>query len=181
MAIIAATLTISLTTADAMTALKAAAGLITLTAEQTAMYDMDGDGVITTADAMMILRKAAGLEQLTVDNGQLTMDNLSEEAELKLLENWAAYKGGFSADELTIYRYYGTFGGREAVVIFPKDWAMTADMQYIEIAGHTIALGSGSLELVVHDNGKFVPIREAYEQGWLIDEDIALIAGQTYG
>jgi hypothetical protein len=173
------------TTADALTVLRAAAGLITLTAEQTAKYDMDGDGEITTTDAMMILRGIAGVnEQLTVDNGQLTINkSLSADADMQIRENYAAFMmyqfwgHPITADELTVYRYFGTFGGREAVVIYPKDWAMTDDMLYIDIAGYRITLESGSLSLVVHDNGKFVPIREAYEQGLLIDEDIAFIAG----
>jgi hypothetical protein len=51
------------TTADALTVLRAAAGLITLNAEQTARYDLDGDGRITTADALMILRVVAGISE----------------------------------------------------------------------------------------------------------------------
>jgi hypothetical protein len=54
-------------------------------------------------------------------------------------------------------------------------------MQYIEIAEYVIALGSGSFRLMVHNDGAFLHITEAYEQGWLVDEDIALIAGQTHG
>jgi hypothetical protein len=49
------------TTADALLALRAAAGLTELTAEQTARYDLNKDGAITTADALIILRIAAGL------------------------------------------------------------------------------------------------------------------------
>ncbi|MCL2637574.1 MAG: hypothetical protein FWD48_04310 [Oscillospiraceae bacterium] len=182
MAIIAATLTASFTTADALTALRASAGLTSLTAEQIAKYDMDGDGKVTTADVLLILRKAA----MIVDSGELTVDSeeLTAEADLKIRENYLAFNGGtwrgtaMTAEDLEIMYYFGTFGGREAVVIFPKQYAMTADMQYIEIAGYTIALGSGSLQLVVHDNGKFVPIREAYEQGLLTAEDIRIIAGE---
>jgi hypothetical protein len=138
---------------------------------------MNGDGAITTADVLMILRFIAE-EQLTTDN-ECAIDNLSEAAELKLLENWAAYlrnETGLAAGDYKILYYYGTFDGREVVVIFPKGWGMTADMQYIEIAGYTIALGSGSLQLMVHDDGTFVPIRDAYEQGLLTADDIKLIA-----
>jgi endoglucanase len=49
------------TTADALTILRAAAGLQTLTAEQFARYDLDGDGRITTADALIVLRRVAGI------------------------------------------------------------------------------------------------------------------------
>jgi hypothetical protein len=50
------------TTADALTVLRAAAGLTTLSAADTARFDMDGDGKITTADALMILRRVAGID-----------------------------------------------------------------------------------------------------------------------
>ncbi|MCL2697639.1 MAG: dockerin type I repeat-containing protein [Oscillospiraceae bacterium] len=48
-------------TADALTVLRASAGLVELTEEQKAKYDMNGDGTITSADALAILRVAAGL------------------------------------------------------------------------------------------------------------------------
>jgi hypothetical protein len=49
------------TTADALTVLKASAGLLTLTQEQEARYDINGDFVVDTADALAILHIAAGL------------------------------------------------------------------------------------------------------------------------
>jgi hypothetical protein len=51
------------TTADALLVLRAAAGLINFSTQQTALYDMSGDGKVTTADALTILRIAAGLEE----------------------------------------------------------------------------------------------------------------------
>jgi hypothetical protein len=49
------------TTADALTALRAAAGLITLTPQQAARLDINGDSAVNSADAVAILRVAAGL------------------------------------------------------------------------------------------------------------------------
>jgi hypothetical protein len=46
-------------TSDALTVLRAVAGLVTLTVEQVEKYDMNGDGMITTADAMAILQYIA--------------------------------------------------------------------------------------------------------------------------
>jgi hypothetical protein len=48
-------------TADALNILRYVAGSLTLTAEQRARYDVNGDGSITTADALEILRYIAGL------------------------------------------------------------------------------------------------------------------------
>jgi N-acetylmuramoyl-L-alanine amidase len=50
-----------LTAADAMTALRAEAGLETLTPEQAARLDLNGDGKVTSADALAILQIVAGL------------------------------------------------------------------------------------------------------------------------
>ncbi|MGI6264942.1 MAG: glycoside hydrolase family 3 C-terminal domain-containing protein [Acutalibacteraceae bacterium] len=48
------------TAADALMALQAATGKITLTAAQTAAADVDGNGSVTAADALMILQYATG-------------------------------------------------------------------------------------------------------------------------
>jgi hypothetical protein len=60
------------TTADALTVLRAAAGLTTLTAEQKTRFDIVGEP--TTAHALMILRVAAGLPAIA---------NLTREQELE--------------------------------------------------------------------------------------------------
>jgi hypothetical protein len=62
----------ALTTADAQTALKAATGLITLTPEQIAKYDMDGDGKITTMDALLILHVVVGVTGFQPANAGIT-------------------------------------------------------------------------------------------------------------
>lgn len=49
------------TTEDALMALRATAGLIILTAEQTSRLDLNNDNIITSFDALMILRIIAGL------------------------------------------------------------------------------------------------------------------------
>ncbi|MCL2696644.1 MAG: TraB/GumN family protein [Oscillospiraceae bacterium] len=48
-------------TADALTVLRASAGLIKLTTAQEEKYDLNGDFIVNTADAVIILRIAAGL------------------------------------------------------------------------------------------------------------------------
>jgi|GEM_PF-549387 len=52
---------VPLTTKDALLALRAAAGLEILTAEQAARLDVDKDGKVTTSDALIILQIEAGL------------------------------------------------------------------------------------------------------------------------
>jgi hypothetical protein len=55
------TIPVSFTTTDALTILRAVAGLTALTDADFARYDVNGDGKIDTADALMILRIVAGL------------------------------------------------------------------------------------------------------------------------
>ncbi|MDR2569838.1 MAG: dockerin type I repeat-containing protein [Oscillospiraceae bacterium] len=50
-----------LTTFDALTILRAIAGMVTLTDAQIARFDLNGDGVVDTADAIEVLRVVAGL------------------------------------------------------------------------------------------------------------------------
>ncbi|MBQ9557673.1 MAG: fibronectin type III domain-containing protein [Clostridia bacterium] len=52
----------NVTAADALKALRIAAGLVTADTLDIATGDMDGDGEITVADALRILRKAVGLD-----------------------------------------------------------------------------------------------------------------------
>ena len=143
-----------------------------------------GDTTVTTADAIAILKSiAAGTAGETSQFPPL--ERLSEEADLKLRENYLAFKaeeGGMWADvaveDLAIIMYFGTFNGMEVVVIHPYMWAVTADMQYIELAEHTIELGSGAYRIFVHKDGDFVDIKDAYELGYLTADDIKRIASE---
>jgi Ca2+-binding EF-hand superfamily protein len=172
-----------LTVADALLALQISVSEDEPTEAQIARLDLNNDGVITVADVLMILRIAVGLEPLETPPlpGIVCLEPLTPEADLRLRENYAVFRadrlGGLTAEDLMVMYYFGTFGGREVAVIFPKNGIMTMDMQYIHLAGYTIPLGSGSLELMVHDNGTFVPIEDAYEQGLINAEDIGIIAG----
>ena len=51
----------NITSADALTILRASAGLSSLSPEQTKLADVDGDGNVTSADALLVLRHSAGL------------------------------------------------------------------------------------------------------------------------
>jgi hypothetical protein len=175
------------TVADALMALKASAGLVTLTDEIFRIYDIDMDNVITTADALAILRIATlNSAEPSLSGTPLAPQNfepLTPQTERKLLENYAAFQSHtwwdrpITADDLMIYKYFGTFNGYEVVIIYLKDGIMTMDMQYIHLAGYTITVGSGSLSLMVHVDGTFIHITEAFEQGYLSADDIRVIAG----
>lgn len=113
--------------------------------------------------------------------------SLSAARSRQILESYADYLVGIwdmeqvlTADDLMIIYYFGTYNGNEVVVIYPRDWGATADMQYISILSDdgeiTIALGSGSYELMVHNNGTFYEITTAHRNGLLTMDDIRHIA-----
>jgi hypothetical protein len=98
------------TTADALTILRASAGLIELTPEQVAKYDMNGDGRITSADALLILQAAAGLSgsvlQIIPSNSEVlaAINRNNEQFQLSIeieadgcaLSNLVAKESGYS-------------------------------------------------------------------------------------
>lgn len=131
-----------------------------VTAER--LYEIKGDSLIRTSVKYSKLEK------------------LSDERVKALKEDFIKYKSDvwkdLSANDMAIISYYGTYNGCEVVIMYPMLGAMTDDMQYIEVGGYTITVGSGSFELLLHKDNTFIGIKEAYEAGYLSDEDIAAIA-----
>lgn len=131
-----------------------------VTAER--LYEIKGDSLVRTSV------KYSKLEKLPDDRVKA------------LKEDFAKYKADvwkdLSADDMAMISYFGTYNGCEVVIMYPMLGAMTDDMQYIEVGGHTITVGSGSFELLLHKDNTFIGIEEAYKLGYLSDEDIAAIA-----
>lgn len=78
--------------------------------------------------------------------------------------------------DVSVGAYYGTYNGREVVVMYVNEKAYTADMKYFNLAGYEFALSSGELDIHVYKNGEFIELSEAYKTGYLGDEDIDMIA-----
>lgn len=108
------------------------------------------------------------------------LEKLPDERVQALKEDFVKYKSDvwkdLSADDMAIINYFGTYNGCEVVIMYPALGAATSDMQYIEVGGYTIIVGSGSFEILLHKDSSFIGIKEAYEAGYLSDEDIAAIA-----
>ncbi|MBP3856144.1 MAG: hypothetical protein IK990_11110 [Ruminiclostridium sp.] len=106
-----------------------------------------------------------------------------EQQEIKTMFNdFIKYKSGkagwngVTADDLTLVAYYGTYKNGEVVIIYGKDREFTDDYWEYDIGGYTVSVSSGSFELLLHNNGTFIDIREAYKQGLLTRSDIEMIA-----
>lgn len=74
-----------LTAADARLALRAAAQLEVLSAEQRVNADVIPDGIITAADARLILRVSARLEPASILGSQEALDRYKEEPTTEIL------------------------------------------------------------------------------------------------
>jgi hypothetical protein len=83
---------------------------------------------------------------------------------------------GTELANIKILKYGGSYTYGEVVVMQDINRMVTDDMQYIEIAGQTFTLSSGSYRLQLHRNGEFIDIKDAYALGLLNRLDIAKAA-----
>ncbi|MCL2546887.1 MAG: hypothetical protein FWE06_06800 [Oscillospiraceae bacterium] len=119
---------------------------------------------------------------------------LSQERELWVRENFLAWlqentSGGRELDDVTVARYYGTFGLREVVYMYVDgaDFAQAEMTEYV--AGYSFWFGNlgwsgehgensdgwGGVHIWLHDDGEFMCICLAYERGHLTAEDVGVI------
>lgn len=146
------------------------------------------DGLISDSDIIRInyyMNKFLadnGADPTALQNKYPPLTALTEKEKQTLFEDFIGYKAGkggwkgITAEDLSIKRYYGTYNGCEAVVIWCNEIVVTDDIQDIGIAGYTISLPSGSYELLLHRDSTFISIREAYNKGYLSKSDIDKIA-----
>lgn len=123
------------TTSDALTVLRNTAGLLQLTTEERARYDLNNDGAITTADALAILRIAAGLPAFPAPMPGNSHGNTMN-------AGFAAIEGDFT--------YYACFGGaisrvradgsgRQQLTLINRSGAATSpDVAHINVVGDRI-------------------------------------------
>lgn len=109
------------------------------------------------------------LNPITGDLTDEQIETLREDFAEYMRDSWK----NITLDEIHILKYYGTYDSGEVVVMYSYEYAMTCDENRINIAGYEFFLESGSLELLLHTDGGFIPAAKAYEQGLLSDDDIA--------
>ncbi len=100
---------------------------------------------------------------------------LTEEADLQLRKDYALFKGEDSPDKVEVVKYFGTYDGKEVVIMYQKDAAVTDDMSYTSVNGYLIAVGSGCYEITVHHYGTFYTLQEAYNKGYLTEKDLQAV------
>lgn len=100
---------------------------------------------------------------------------LSDEAELQLRRDYAYLTREDSPDNVEVIKYFGTYDGKEVVIMYKKDAVVTDDMSYTSVNGYLIAVGSGCYEITVHHYGYFYPLQYAYNSGYITEEDLQAI------
>lgn len=103
---------------------------------------------------------------------------LSRDAEQKLREDYRklmeeTYDKRIGYD-IPIRYYYGTYSNGE-VVVMDTYYGATDDMNYFSVGDYDFYLPSGSYNMTLHMGSEFIPIGEAYESGYVTDDDMAQI------
>jgi len=111
---------------------------------------------------------------LTVNAKWMIIDapNLDPQLEQLLLEDFRVYYGPPQDpfDDYAIGKYYGNYSGCE--VVFMGGICVDAMETYIEIADYTFGFPGNPPLLFVYNNHTFLPIKEAYEAGWITKKDV---------
>lgn len=100
--------------------------------------------------------------------------------EKELIADYIDYLGYDAAQEDITYQYYGTFHnqGEDVVVVLMEPELGEED--YVEIVFRDYvfecACGSTARTLYAYKDHEFIPIKEAYDAGLLVDDDIEQIA-----
>lgn len=132
--------------------------------------------IVTTTEA-----ETSAAEETTNDPALtcLAYELLSAEAEQKLREDFFVVfsseyptRTDFTADDMSIEYYYGTYDSCEVVVMYPEGFGYTDDLKYFSVAGYDFVLPSGSFEITLHKGSEFISLDEAYDSGYLSDDDM---------
>jgi len=122
----------------------------------------------------------------------------SHERELRVRQNFLAWlhenvSTNWTLDDVTVFRYYGTFDGRE--VVFMDVYGAIFDEAILEheVAGynfifsnmgwghyrrtdeHGVTISTYGVHIWLHNDGEFMCICDGYERGYLTAEDIGTI------
>lgn len=108
---------------------------------------------------------------------------LSREAEQKIREDYAEFmketyndrdRPELKAEYMSIEYYYGTYSNGE-VIVMNAIYGATDDENHFSVGDYNFYLPSGSYQMTLHKGSEFIPIGEAYEEGYITDDDMAKI------
>ncbi|MCH5195048.1 MAG: hypothetical protein J1F11_13905 [Oscillospiraceae bacterium] len=139
-----------------------------------------GETSETTAAAEVISGETSQevSETPETSGGYPELEWLSREAEQKLREDYRklmeeTYDREIGYD-VPIRYYYGTYSKGE-VVVMDTYYGATDDENHFSVGDYEFYLPSGSYQMTLHMGSEFIPISEAYESGYVTDDDAAKI------
>ncbi len=140
------------------------------------------DTLIIEDNSEDIVEEPLNTEAVTVTAQNVeypALERLSEDAEKSLKEDFLTYSSekwtGVTASDMFIYYYYGTYNGCEAVVMYNRNSAMNDSEKIISVAEYQLILPSGSLEILLHKDGTFINVNEAYDNGVITASDVKMM------
>ena len=159
----------SVTNADLVTLARALVGLVELTDRQLKAADLDGDGQASNSDIVMLARQLVS----SVPDPLRTINQLNSEAEQAALNAYTAAYG------MGVYsmRYLGEFVGASQVFLITHNGVAPAVIVDIEVAGNKFTFSSPLTHIFVCRDGQILRLEDAYDTGWLTDNDVETIHG----
>lgn len=130
-------------------------------------YYEDSD-VLPLGDSMKPTLSLESADILRQDYLQMLKESYPDNIQVQELE----------ISDILIVRYYGVYGGGEVVMMAVKDYSDTTEIKKMRIGRHMFVFGSGSQaeRFYVHKDHTFIPVKDAYENKIISDEDIAAVA-----
>lgn len=111
----------------------------------------------------------------------LPLEPLSEKTVLQLCNDYVAYISSvkviwssFSAEDMIIDKYLGTYNNCEVVVMYPEPAVLSEYGKTVTVGEYDFSI-MGGLDILIHQDSTFIEITEAYSKGLLSDEDVAAI------
>lgn len=163
----------------------AAALTASLTACGKAETDNDISPIIQTTSAETVTENTSTIPETASAAAETTFtesNELDEETAEMLRREFAEYIGEidpmyarFDPEYVRIYTYYGKINGCEVFLpLYKLGYDAAEDWFYI--AGYEIYFPCLGYDIYVHKDGTFYELSDAYEKGYISEEDVAKIA-----
>jgi hypothetical protein len=109
--------------------------------------------------------------QGVIDN--LPLPVLSEETERRLIGDYRKHEAWIAERTVSVAQYYGAYSGCEVALIGAENRIGLTVIANSLIAGYLFVCGTGGVNFpIVHKDSEFLYLWQAYDAGWLTDDDI---------
>lgn len=141
-------------------------GMLELTDNQLANADMNEDGDANNADLVKIAKKIVGYSEPS-ESGS------TEELKRNIIRDFWLTSDVKRYTNDQVLAYLGAYSGCE--VVYMGNSLSALRLSTVEIGEYTFEYPTYSGYLLVYNYSTFMPLKDAYEVGWITDEDLAAI------